>query len=76
MQAMALAKRQCMRRSLLKYFEGGSAKKRPSLALKIVTWLYASRTKIDRIRYCCDYCNKVSATNFRAIAVNSLRAPQ
>ena len=58
MQAMALAKRQCMRRSLLKYFEGGSAKKRPSLALKIVTWLYASRTKIDRIRYCCDHCNR------------------
>jgi ATP-dependent DNA helicase RecQ len=76
MQAMALAKRQCMRRSLLKYFEVGSAKKRPSLALKIVTWLYASRTKIDRIRYCCDYCDKVSATNFRAIAVNSLNATQ
>jgi hypothetical protein len=31
-----------MRSSLLDYFEAGSAKKRPSLALKIVTWLYAS----------------------------------
>ena len=34
MQAMALAKRQCMRRSLLKYFEGGVAKKRLSLSAK------------------------------------------
>lgn len=74
MQAMALAKRQCMRRSLLQYFDGGSAKKRPSLAHRIVTWLYVSRTKIDRIRYCCDHCNKVSATNFRAIAVDALKA--
>jgi len=76
MQAMAREKRQCMRHSLLRYFEGGSAKKRASLALKIVTWLYASRTKADRIRYCCDHCNKVSATNFRAIAVNVLKAAQ
>ena len=74
MRAMALAKRQCMRRSVLKYFEGGSAKKRLSLALKIVTWLYASRTKIDRMRYCCDHCNKVSATNFQAIASGALTA--
>jgi ATP-dependent DNA helicase RecQ len=74
MQAMALAKRQCMRSSLLKYFEGGSAKKRPSLALRIVTWLYASRTKVDRMRYCCDHCNKETAANFRAIAVNALKA--
>ena len=74
MQAMALAKRQCMRRSLLNYFEGGSAKRRPSLALKIVTWLYASRTKTKRIRYCCDHCNKVTATNFRAVAVSVLKA--
>lgn len=73
MQAMALAKRQCMRRSLLRYFDDGSAKQRPSLALKIVMWLYASRTRVDRIRYCCDHCNKVSATNFRAIAVNLLK---
>jgi ATP-dependent DNA helicase RecQ len=76
MQTIARAKRQCMRRSLLRYFEDGSAKKRPSLALKIVMWLYASRTKIDRIRYCCDHCNKVSATNFRAIAVNLLKTEQ
>lgn len=76
MQTMALAKRQCMRRSLLRYFEDGSAKKRPSLALRIVMWLYASRTKTDRIRYCCDHCNKVSATNFRAIAVNLLKMEQ
>jgi ATP-dependent DNA helicase RecQ len=74
MQAMALAKRQCMRRSLLKYFEGGLAKERPSLALRIVTWLYVSRTKTDRLRYCCDHCNNVSATNFRAIAVSVLKA--
>jgi hypothetical protein len=73
-QAMAQAKRQCMRHSLLKYFEGGSARKRASLALKIVPWLYASRTKIDWIRYCCDHCNKVSATNFRAIAISVLKA--
>ena len=74
MEAMAQAKGQCMRHSLLKYFEGGAAKKRPSLALKIVTWLYASRTKVDLIRYCCDHCNKVSATNFQAIAINVLKA--
>jgi ATP-dependent DNA helicase RecQ len=74
MQSMALASRQCMRRSLLKYFEGGIAKKRPSLALRIVTWLYASRSKTKRTQYCCDCCNKVSATNFRAIAASVLRA--
>lgn len=76
MRAMALANRQCMRRSLVKYFEGGSAKKRPSLALKIVMWLFAARTKTDRIRYCCDHCNKVSGANFRAIAANVLKAAQ
>jgi ATP-dependent DNA helicase RecQ len=69
MRTMALAKGQCMRRSLLNYFEGGGSKKRPSLALRIVTWLYVSRTKAQRIQYCCDRCNKVSAMNFRAIAV-------
>jgi ATP-dependent DNA helicase RecQ len=74
MQAMALASRQCMRRSLLKYFEGGVTKKHPSLALRIVTWLYVSRSKTERTRYCCDYCNKVSATNFRAIAASVLKA--
>jgi ATP-dependent DNA helicase RecQ len=73
MQTMARAKNQCMRRSLLKYFDGGLVKKRPSFALRIVTWLYASRTKADRIRYCCDHCNKVSAMNFRAIAVSVVK---
>lgn len=76
MQAMALAKGACMRRLLLKYFGGGSVKKRSSLALRLVAWLYASRTKIERIGYCCDHCNKVSATNFRAIAVTVLKAAQ
>ena len=74
METIAMAKNQCMRRSLLRHFKGGVAKKRPSLALRIVTWLYASRTKVDRIRYCCDHCNKVSATNFRAVAAGVLRA--
>jgi ATP-dependent DNA helicase RecQ len=74
MQTMALAKNQCLRRSLLSYFEGGAGKRRPSLALRIVTWLYASRTKTDHIRYCCDRCNGVSATNFRSIAVGVLKA--
>ena len=74
MRTMAQAARQCMRRSLLSYFEGRVSKKRPSLALRIVTWLYASRTKVDRIRYCCDHCNKVSAANFRAVANSILTA--
>ena len=74
MQAMALANRQCMRRLLLRYFEGGAAKRRQSLALRIVTWLYASRTRQARIRYCCDHCNKISATNFRAVAVSALQS--
>lgn len=74
MEAIAMAKNQCMRRSLLRHFEGGVARKRPSLALRIVTRLYASRTKVDRIRYCCDHCDKVSATNFRAVAAVVLRA--
>jgi len=74
MQAMALARSQCMRRSLLMYFEGSKARKRPSLALRIVTWLYASRIKIERIQYCCDHCNKVSATNVRAVVASVLEA--
>lgn len=74
MQSMALATRQCMRRSLLNYFEDGAAKKLLSVALRIVTWLYASRTRTKRMRYCCDHCNKVSVANFGSVAARVLKA--
>lgn len=53
-QPIGMARRQCMRGSLLQYLQDGTAKKRPSIALRIVKWLSASRTEVERTKYCSD----------------------
>ncbi len=74
MQSMARETRQCLRRLLLRYFEGGLSKTRLSLAMRIITWLYSSNRTVKRLAYCCDYCGKVSLANFLEVAKKNLEA--
>jgi len=73
MQAMARERGRCFRKALLGYFEGGKAKARSSLVMRIVAWLFSSQTKVKRIPYCCDYCNNVTLANFETKALEVLR---
>jgi ATP-dependent DNA helicase RecQ len=71
---MARPRSRCLRQSLLGYFEGTTGRKRTSLVMKIIAWLYSSQSKVRRLSYCCDYCDKTSLTNFELAALKVLRA--
>jgi ATP-dependent DNA helicase RecQ len=75
MHLMARPRSRCLRQSLLAYFEGATGRKRTSLVMKIIAWLYSSQPKVRRLSYCCDYCDKTSLTNFELAALKVLRAP-
>jgi ATP-dependent DNA helicase RecQ len=74
MHLMARPRSRCLRQSLLGYFEGATGRKRTSLVTKIIAWLYSSQSKVRRLSYCCDYCDKTSLTNFELAALKILRA--
>lgn len=73
MHLMGRPRSRCLRQSLLGYFEGSARKKRTSLVMKIIAWLYSSKSKVPRLSYCCDYCDKTSLINFELAALKILR---
>lgn len=76
MSSMARPRSKCLRRSLQSYFEGSKAKGRPSLAFRLLTWLFSTQSKTKRVHYCCDACAGTSLKNFQAAARKILRSAQ
>lgn len=68
MNEMARPGSQCLRKSLQRYFEGNSIALRTSIVMKIIAWLFSSRSQVARLKYCCDYCNGASMSTFERMA--------
>lgn len=47
----------CYRGQLVSYF-GGKARLRRSLAVRILEWLFSSRSRVKRTSHCCDFCER------------------
>jgi ATP-dependent DNA helicase RecQ len=54
----------CLRAGIIQYFEKQQVKHRKSLGLRIVEWLFVSRTTPIETKHCCDKCNGVSKDNY------------
>lgn len=74
MGAMARPQSDCLRQSLQSYFEGKTAKRRQSFAMRIITWLFSSRSDVKRLGYCCEFCAGTSLENFHSTASKVLGA--
>lgn len=46
----------CYREALLRHFGNGERRKR-SLAMRILAWLFAKRSKVQDAGHCCDHCD-------------------
>ena len=62
--ALATKRGTCLRAGIIRYFEKQQAKHRKSLGLRIVEWLFVSRTKPIVTKHCCDKCNSVGKDNY------------
>ncbi|MFD2053698.1 RecQ family ATP-dependent DNA helicase [Mesorhizobium calcicola] len=49
--------RSCMRTAISEYFQGPKVVRRPSLSVRILDWVFSSRRKTRRFRFCCDHCD-------------------
>ena len=47
----------CYRGQLVDYF-GGKAQSRRSLSVRILEWLFSSRSRVKRTSHCCDFCER------------------
>lgn len=47
----------CYRAQLVDYF-GGRERARRSLAVRILEWLFSSRSRVRRTSHCCDFCDR------------------
>ena len=47
----------CYRRQLVDYF-GGKQRQRRSLAVRILEWLFSTRSRVKRSVHCCDFCDQ------------------
>ena len=56
MQSLAFS-RDCFRRRLLDYFGGSRVRRRRSMALRIVDWLFSDRARRVERSLCCDVCD-------------------
>lgn len=72
MRAIGRPRNRCLRRSLETYFDGGKKKGRPSVAMRIIGWLFSSQSKTQRLDYCCDACADTSLRNFQFVAMKVL----
>jgi superfamily II DNA helicase RecQ len=54
----------CLRAGIIRHFEKQQARHRKSLGLRIVEWLFVSRTKPITTKHCCDKCNGVSKDDY------------
>lgn len=74
MREMARPREQCLRQSLIGYFEGKRAKQSTSLAMRIVAWLFLSQSKLRQRHDWCDHCDGVSLSKYE-VAVSKLFQP-
>lgn len=63
----------CYRRELVDYF-GGRARQRRSLAIRILEWLFSSRSRVVRSAHCCDFCDQSTDLSPVAYTASLLRA--
>ena len=61
---LAINQKQCFRRGIVQYFQEEKPLPKKSLALRIVEWLFSSREKPTKSKYCCDKCNMVTTANY------------
>lgn len=47
----------CYRRQMVDYF-GGKQRQRRSLAVRILEWLFSTRSRVKRTAHCCDFCDR------------------
>lgn len=48
----------CMRAAISEYFQGPKTTRRPSLSVRILDWVFGTKSKPQRLRACCDHCDK------------------
>jgi len=75
MRNAATAKR-CFRNDIVNYFGGRTAAERPTLSLRIVRFVFARREPVPESRYCCDFCDRVTADNAVTWATQVLSGAQ
>lgn len=63
MRAAATAKRACFRKAIATYFGEHVSYGRPSLAVRIVRWIFEMRVTVVPSELCCDFCDHVTARN-------------
>ena len=63
MNRAAHARGHCFRAGIVNYFGERTVGERPSLAVRIVRWLFERQRRVPRTRYCCDACDRLSAGN-------------
>lgn len=47
----------CYRRQMVGYF-GGNERRRRSLWMLIIEWLFSTRSRVKRTNHCCDFCDR------------------
>lgn len=52
-----MPKKACYRSELVDHF-CGRARQRRSLAVRILKWLFSSRSRVVRSAHCCDFCDR------------------
>jgi ATP-dependent DNA helicase RecQ len=68
MQRQATNRDVCFRSLLVRYFGEAPSVARPSLAVRIIGWLFERRTRLPKSDFCCDRCDGVSERNVLAWA--------
>lgn len=55
--AAMMREESCYRRQLVDYF-GSKVRRRRSLGVRILEWLFAARSRVKRSAHCCDFCDQ------------------
>lgn len=48
----------CMREAISTYFQGPKTRERSSPSVRILDWVFGSRSPTVRFRACCDHCDR------------------
>jgi RecQ family ATP-dependent DNA helicase len=64
MNRLAIDQTKCFRQGITTYFQKDKFSHRPSLALRIVQWLFSSKERHPAAKRCCDKCDRVTSKNY------------
>jgi ATP-dependent DNA helicase RecQ len=64
MNKLATDQTKCFRQGIIGYFQEDKPIARPSLALRIVQWLFSNRERHAKAKRCCDKCDRVTSKNY------------